>query len=137
MPVAARIVLGVWAFEEGAAIAVICFAIAAYLHLRSRSRVPTIPDGAAMMDRAFRLKSSGKMAKAISVLTRTLHLDRKLWQAYQYRAELRAAQGDYRGALDDVGQAIRLAPKEQHLYLLRARLYQAMGPDETSRIGES
>ena len=137
MPVAARIVLGAWAFQEAGAISVICFAIAAYLHLRSRGRMPTIPDSATLMDRASRLTASGRMAKAISVLTKALGLDRRLWQAFQYRAELRASQGDYRGALEDVSQAIRLAPREEHLYQLRARLYQAMGPDETSRIGDS
>ena len=134
---AARIVLGAWAFQEAGAISVICFAIAAYLHLRSRGRMPTIPDGATLMDRASRLTASVRMAKAISVLTKALGLDRRLWQAFQYRAELRASQGDYRGALEDVSQAIRLAPREEHLYQLRARLYQAMGPDETSRIGDS
>ena len=137
MPVAARIVLGVWAFQEAGAISVICFAIAAYLHLRSRGRMPTIPDSATLMDRASRLTASGRMAKAISVLTKALGLDRRLWQAFQYRAELRASQGDYRGALEDVSQAIRLAPREEHLYQLRARLDHAMGPDETSRIGDS
>ena len=99
--------------------------------------MPTIPDSATLMDRASRLTASGRMAKAISVLTKALGLDRRLWQAFQYRAELRASQGDYRGALEDVSQAIRLAPREEHLYQLRARLYQAMGPDETSRIGDS
>jgi len=82
-----------------------------------------------MMDRASRLTASGRWARAISVLTRALGLDRKLWQAFQYRAELRASQGDYRGALDDISEAIRLAPEEPHLYLLRARLYSAMGEE--------
>ena len=135
LPVAGKIVLGVWAFQESAAIAVICFAIAAYLYMRSLGRIPTIPDSAAMLERANRLSGSGKMAKAISILTKALGLDRKLWQALQYRAELRASQGDYRGALDDVSEAIRLAPQEQHLYLLRARVYGAMGPDKTSTGG--
>jgi tetratricopeptide (TPR) repeat protein len=126
MPVAARIVLGVWEFQEAAAIAVVCFALAAYLDLRSRGRIATLPDSAAMIDRASRLTASGRMARAISVLTRALGLDRKLWQAFQYRAELRASQGDYRGALDDISEAIRLAPDEPHLYLSRTRLYSAM-----------
>ena len=126
MPVAARIVLGVWAFQEAAAIAVICFALAGYLHLRSRGRILSIPDSAAMMDRASRLTASGRLARAISVLTKALGLDRKLWQAFQYRAELRASQADYRGALDDISEAIRLAPEEPHLYLLRDRYYTAM-----------
>ncbi len=145
MPVAARLLMGVWAFQEAAAISVICFAAAGYLHLRSRSRAPTIPDSAEMMDRAFRMTASGKMARAISILTKTLRLDRKLWQAAQYRAQLRVSQGDYRGALEDLDEAIRLAPKERHLYLLRARVYSAMGEaspaqqdyETASRLGDA
>ena len=145
MPLAAKTILGVWAFQEAAAISIICFAIAAYLHLRSRSWTPTIPDGAEMMDRAFRMTASGKMARAISVLTKTLRLDRKLWQALQYRAQLRASQGDYTGALEDLDEAIRLAPKERHLYLLRASVYSAMGRaspaqqdyETASRLGDA
>jgi Tfp pilus assembly protein PilF len=133
MPVAARILLNVWAFQEAAAISVICFAIATYLHFRSRSRTPTIPDGAEMMDRAFRLTASGKMARAISILTKTLRLDRKLWQALQYRAQLRVSRGDYQGALEDFSQAIRLAPQERHLYVLRARVYSAMGQESPAQ----
>lgn len=127
MPVAGRIILGAWAFQESAAISIICFAIAAYLHLRGRGPTTAIPDSAEMMDRAFRLTASGRLARAIALLTKTLRLDKKRWQAFQYRAELRASQGDYRGALDDLSQAIRLAPEERHLYLLRARVYSAMG----------
>jgi tetratricopeptide (TPR) repeat protein len=145
MPLAGRIILGAWSFQEAAAISVICFAIAAYLHLRSRGRMPVIPDSAAMMDRAFQLSASGSWAKAISLLTKTLRLDTKRWQAFQYRAELRTSQGDYRGALDDISEAIRLAPRERHLYLLRARVYSAMGEAATaqqdyetaSRLGDS
>jgi len=133
MPVAAKITLGVWAFQEAAAISIICFAIAAYLYFRVRSGTPAIPDGAEMMDRAFRLTASGKMAKAISILTKTLRLDRKLWQALQYRAQLRASRGDYQGALEDFSEAIRLAPQERHLYLLRARVYGAMGQDSPAQ----
>ena len=145
MPLAGRIILGAWSFEEAGAISVICFAIAAYLHLRSRGRIPAIPDSAEMMDRAFQLSASGRWAKAISLLTKTLRLDTKRWQAFQYRAELRASQGDYGGALDDISEAIRLAPRERHLYLLRARLYSAMGHESpaqhdyetASRLGDS
>jgi Flp pilus assembly protein TadD len=129
MPVAAKILMGVWGFQEAAAISIICFAIAAYLYLLSRGRTRAIPDGAEMMDRARRLAASGKMAKATFVLTKALSLDPKLWQAFQYRGELQVSQGDYRGALDDFSEAIRLAPQERHLYLLRAQVYRAMGQD--------
>ena len=133
MPLAAKILLGVWEFQEAAAISLICFAIATYLYLKSRARMLTIPDGAEMMDRARQLSASGKMAKAISLLTKTLWLDPKLWQAFQYRAELRASQGDFRGALNDFSEAIRLAPYERHLYLLRARVYSALGQESPAK----
>jgi Flp pilus assembly protein TadD len=144
MPVGAKILLGVWGFQEAAAISIICFAIATYLYLMSRGRTLTIADGAEMMDRARRLAASGKMAKAIFVLTKTLRLDPKLWQALQYRGELRVSQGDYGGALDDFSEAIRLAPHERHLYLLRAQVHRAMGQESpaqhdyetASRIGD-
>ena len=144
MPVAAKILLGVWGFQEAGAISIICFAIAAYLYLLSRGRLRTIPDSAEMIDRARRLAASGKVAKSILVLTKALSLDPKLWQAFQGRGELRVSLGDYRGALDDFTEAIRLAPQERHLYLLRAEVYRAMGQESgaqhdyetASRIGD-
>jgi len=129
MPAASRILLGVWGFHEATAASVICFAAAAYLYLMSLGRVRPLPDSAHMMERARGLAASGKPAKAISVMTETLRLDPKLWQAFQYRGELRVSQGDYEGALNDFSEAIRLAPREQHLYLLRAHVYRELGQD--------
>jgi len=86
-----------------------------------------------MIDRARRLAASGKPVKAISVLTQTLRLDPKLWQAFQYRGELRVSQGDYEGALSDLNEAIQLAPRERHLYLLRAHVYSQIGQDSPAQ----
>jgi Tfp pilus assembly protein PilF len=133
MPVAGKILLGVWEFHEATAIAVICFTIAVYLYLINRGRMRTIPDGAEMMDRALQLAASGKIAKASSLLTKALSLDPKLWQAFQYRGELRVSQGDYRGGVDDFSEAIRLAPQERHLYLLRAEVYRTMGKESPAQ----
>jgi Flp pilus assembly protein TadD len=145
MPAASRILLGVWEFHEAMAISIICFAIAAYLYVVSRGRTLAIPDSAEMMDRARRLSASGKVATAISVLAKALCLDPKLWQAFQYRGQLRVSQGDYRGALQDFSDAIRLAPQERHLYFLRAQVYSMIGQEtpaqhdyETaSRLGDT
>src|SRR5215469_5283264 len=123
MPVAGRILLGVWAFHEAAAIAIICFAAAGYLYIKGRRRLAAIPDGAAMIDRARRLGASGNVSKAIAVLTQALSLDPKLWQALEYRGQLHLSRGDYAKALDDWSEAIRLAPHERHLYLLRDEVY--------------
>jgi tetratricopeptide (TPR) repeat protein len=128
LPVAARILFGTWTFYEAAAIAVICFVIAGYLLLRSHGR--TIPDGAAMIERARVLSGRGKDAQAISVLTEALRLDPILWQAFEYRARLRASEGEHAAALDDIGEAIRLAPDEAHLYLLRSQVTSLMAQEE-------
>jgi Flp pilus assembly protein TadD len=126
--VASRLLLGVWGFPEAAGISIICFTIAIYLYARSLGRL-RIPDGAVMLDRARRLASSGKVAKAIAVLTQTIRLNSNLWQAYEYRGRLRVREGDYFEALEDFSEAIRLAPQERHLYFLRAEVYGSLGQD--------
>jgi tetratricopeptide (TPR) repeat protein len=128
LPVAGRILFGVWEFYEAAAIGVICLVIAAYLLMASRGR--TIPDGAVMLERARVLTGRGKTAKAIGVLTQALRRDPKFWQAFEYRGRLRLSEGNYAGALDDFGEAIRLAPEEQHLYQLRAQVNSLMVREE-------
>jgi tetratricopeptide (TPR) repeat protein len=125
--VASRLLLGVWGFPQAAAISGICFAVAIYLYARSLGRWPGIPDSAVMLDRAERLVSSGKVPKAISVLTRTIRLDPNLWQAYEYRGKLRLSEGQYLEAVEDLSEAIRLAPRERHLYFLRAQAYDNIG----------
>jgi tetratricopeptide (TPR) repeat protein len=127
MPMASRILIGVWGFHEAAAISIICFVAGIYLYARNLGRRLWIPDGATMLDRARRLGAAGKVPKAISVLTQTIRLDPLLWQAYEYRGYLRLAQSEYGEALKDFSEAIRMAPREQHLYVLRAQTYSALG----------
>ncbi len=126
LPVAGRLILGVWGFPQAAGISVISFTVAIYLYTRSLERL-RIPDGAVMLDRAYRLASSGRVAKAIAVLTQTIRLNSSLWQAYEYRGRLRVREGDYLEALEDFSEAIRLAPQERHLYFLRAQVYDNLG----------
>jgi Flp pilus assembly protein TadD len=124
--VASRLLLGIWGFPQAAGISIISFIVAIYLYARSLGRL-RIPDGAVMLDRAQRLASSGKVAKAIAVLTQTIRLNPNLWQAYEYRGRLRVREGDYLEAIEDLSEAIRLAPQERHLYLLRAQVYDDLG----------
>lgn len=86
-----------------------------------------------MLDRAQRLVSSGKVPKAISVLTQTIRLNPNLWQAYEYRGRLRVREGDYFEALQDLTEAIRLAPRERHLYFLRAQVYDSIGQNNLAQ----
>lgn len=123
MPVAGRIVLGVWEFHGAAALGISCFAAAIYLYIKGRRRLVPLADGAALIDRARRLGASGKAPKAIAVLTEALSLDPKLWQALEYRAQLHLSRGDYSKALDDLSGAIRVAPGERHLHLLWAETF--------------
>jgi tetratricopeptide (TPR) repeat protein len=125
--VASRVFLGVWGFWQATGLSIICFTIAIYLYARSLGRKLGLPDGAMLLDRAHRLELSGKVPKAISVLTQAIRLDPNLWQAYEYRGHLRARQGEYLEALNDFTEAIQLAPHERHLYLMRAQVYMNIG----------
>jgi Tfp pilus assembly protein PilF len=132
MPVAGRIVLGVWGFHEATAAAIVCFVAAFYLYIKGRRRLVPLPDGAAMIDRARKLGAAGKVPKATAVLTKALSLDPKLWQALECRAQLHLSQGDYSKALDDLSAAIRMAPEEKHLYLLWAEASRVAGHEGRS-----
>jgi regulator of sirC expression with transglutaminase-like and TPR domain len=44
-----------------------------------------------------------------------------VWQAFQYRGELYLRQQAFDAALRDLNEAIRLAPEEPHLYVLRGQ----------------
>jgi tetratricopeptide (TPR) repeat protein len=132
LPLAGRIFLGVWGFDGAAGIACLLLIAGAYLHLVSRRRAPAIPDPAAMLDRAGQLVSAGRIDRAIALLTKAIRQSPQFWQAYQVRGELYLQRGaDVPGALADFSAAIKLAPREPHLYLLRARAHGILG-DELS-----
>ena len=126
MPLASRIFLGAWDFEGAGVVAVLCLIAGVYFHIASR-RFAAIPDPARMLERAGELAVAGRDRNSVAVLTETIRLSPQLWQAYQYRGELYLRQSNLPAALEDFTAAIRLAPREPHLYLLRAQTYDLMG----------
>jgi cytochrome c-type biogenesis protein CcmH/NrfG len=117
LPVVGRLVLGNWEFVSAGEIACLLLLIGAYFHVRSR-RYFTKPDPATLLDHAHRLAASGRADRALALLTKTIRQSPKLWQAYQYRGELRLRLGEFSLAAEDFAEAIRLAPDEPHLHVL-------------------
>lgn len=132
LPVVGRLVLGDWEFDGAAEIACVLAIAALYFHFRGKRAVATIPDAATMFDQASQLAASGQLREAVTLLTETIELTPKLWQAFQYRGQLRLQLGELR-AVDDFSAAIGLAPEEGHLYLLRGEAYRAMGDEDAAR----
>ena len=133
LPIASRIFLGSWGFEGAAEIAVLCAIIAIYLSVRTR-RLRTLPDSATFLEQASQLASSGRVDRAIARLTRAIQLDPQLWQALQYRGELRLrAPETTLAGIEDLSAAIRLAPAEAHLYLLRGHAYLLVGDEAAAQ----
>lgn len=120
-PIVGRLVLGEWAFEGAGGIAGLWLFAGVYLHIRSR-RLRSTADGAALLDEAIQVAGAGDPAGAAAILDRAIAENPRLWQAYQYRGELRLATGDTAGAAADFDRAIAIAPQEPHLYELRSRV---------------
>jgi tetratricopeptide (TPR) repeat protein len=118
MPAASKLFLGAWGFDGAAEIACLFLILGTYFHIMG-SRA--IPDPASMLDQAIQLAFSGQIDPAIALLTETIRLNPQLWQAYQYRGELYLRQQSFDAALRDLNEAIRLAPEEPHLYILRGQ----------------
>ena len=127
MPAASRLFLGVWGFDGAAEIACLCLILGTYLHIAGRRAARAMPDPASMLDQAIQLASSGQVDEAIALLTETIRLSPHLWQAFQYRGELYLHQQSLDAALRDLDEAIRLAPEEPHLYLLRGQAQSLLG----------
>jgi cytochrome c-type biogenesis protein CcmH/NrfG len=117
LPVAGRLVLGDWEFVSAGEIACLLLLAGVYFHFRAR-RHAARPDPATLLDQANQLAANGRMDRAIALLTKTIRQSPKLWQAYQYRGELRLRAGEFALAAEDFSDAIRLAPDEPHLHLL-------------------
>jgi tetratricopeptide (TPR) repeat protein len=132
MPLASRIFLGAWDFEGAGALAAICLIAGVYFHIASR-RFAAIPDPASLLERAGEHAFAGRDRRSLAVLTETIRLSPQLWQAYQYRGELYLRQPDLQAALADFSAAIRLAPNEPHLYLLRAQTYDFLGDESAAQ----
>jgi len=76
-----------------------------------RAEAEGIPDREVKFPQLLREAEAGKL----------LPNDLADWEAYQARANQRAAQDDVVGAIEDYTQAIRLTPSNKELYFLRGR----------------
>ena len=134
LPLAGKLFLGNWGFDGASGIACLCFTAAAYLHLAARKRRPPIPDSATILDEATRLAASGETDKGLALLDEALRLSPRLWQARQYRGQMRLGGPESaESALQDFTEAIRLAPDEPHLYILRSHVFTLLGRDAAAR----
>ena len=134
LPLTSRLFLGVWGFAGATEISCLFLVLGTYFYLVSRRRPPLVPDPATMLAQASQFVSSGRIDRAIALLTKTIRLSPQLWQAFQYRGELYLRQGNAIAlAVQDFSEAIRLAPKEPHLYLLRGHAHSLLGDDSSSR----
>jgi len=137
LPVVSRIFLGNWGFPEAADLSFLCLAAGTYLEITGRRRLRALRDDAAALERALSLATEGRIEPAIAILTRAIRLSPRLWQAYQYRGQLRLREPEsWNAALADFNEAIRLAPKESHLYRFRSEAYRLLG-DESSAQRDS
>jgi tetratricopeptide (TPR) repeat protein len=117
LPVTARLALGTWEFVGAGEVACLLLLVGIYFHVRSR-RYSTKADPATLLDNAYRLAAGGRTDRALTLLTRIIRQNPKLWQAYQYRGELRLRLGEPGPAAEDFSHAVRLAPDEAHLRAL-------------------
>ncbi len=119
LPVSSRVFLGVWGFESAAGIAGLCLFAGTYLHILARRALKAMPDPAEILDEALALARVGQVDEAIARLTEAIRVSPWLWQAYQYRGELYLSRQLPDRAAEDFDEAIRLAPGEPHLHVLR------------------
>ena len=132
LPIASRILLGDWEFEEAAGIACLCVIAGVYFKVVDRRAFRAVPDPAAMLDQANQLAAAGRTDRALARLSEAIRLSPRFWQAYQYRGELHLMHQRAAAALDDLNQAISLAPGEPHLYVLRSHAHLALGDEAAS-----
>jgi len=129
MPLMSKLVLGSWGFDDAPGIGFLFFAAAVYLHFAGRKHRQT-PDPAAMLDAAIHEAAEGHIDKGLAILDEALRLSPRLWQARQYRGEMElGVSNTAESALQDFSEAIRLAPSEPHLYLLRSHVFGLLGRD--------
>ena len=134
LPLAGKLFLGGWGFDGAPGIACLCLVAAAYLHFVGRERRQPIPDSAAMLDEAIRLAASGETDRGLALLDDALRLSPRLWQARQYRGQMRLGEPDAaESVLQDFTEAIRLAPDEPHLYILRSHVFTLLGQESSAR----
>ena len=134
LPVASRLFLGSWGFEGAGPIAFFCLILGAYLHFVARPGFRVVPDDAAILDQAIQLALTGKSDEAIALLTETIRTAPRLWQAFQYRGQLYLSRPNSAdAAVQDFNTAIRLAPSEAHLYVMRGHARALLGDEPSAR----
>jgi tetratricopeptide (TPR) repeat protein len=134
LPLASRLLLGSWGFDGAPGIACLCLGAAGYLYWAERERRSPVPDSASMLDEAIRLAASGDTGRGLAVLDEALRLSPRLWQARQYRGEIRLTEPEAaESALQEFTEAIRLAPGEAHLYILRSHVFALLGREDSAR----
>lgn len=134
LPLASKLFLGSWGFDGAPEIACLCLAAAAYFYFAGRVRRPPIPDSATMLGKAIRLAASGKTGQGIALLNEVIRLSPRRWQARQYRGQMRLTEPDAaESALQEFTEAIRLAPDEPHLYILRSHVFALLGRESAAR----
>lgn len=117
LPLVCRLLFGGWDFEGAAEIGAVFLIAAAYFYVVSR-RMPHYRDAASMFDQAAELVASGRIESAVSLLSKTIRQNPRVWQAYQYRGQLYLQLGDHARAVEDFEAAIQLAPEEPALRAL-------------------
>jgi tetratricopeptide (TPR) repeat protein len=134
LPLAGKLFLGSWRFDGALEIACLCLVAAAYLYFAGRESRPPIPDSAAMLDAALHLAELGETGRGLALLDEALRLSPSLWQAWEYRGQIRLGEPDAaESAIEDFTEAIRLAPGEPHLYILRSHAFTLLGRDSSAR----
>jgi tetratricopeptide (TPR) repeat protein len=76
----------------------------------------------------------GDYERALTAYNQELELSNAvdLYITYHNRASLRLEMGDYALALEDAEEGLRLAPSYFDNYLVRARIYQTLGDDQSN-----
>jgi tetratricopeptide (TPR) repeat protein len=134
LPLVGKLFLGSWRFDGALELSCLCLVAAAYLYFAGREPRPPIPDSAAILDEALRLAEAGETGRGLALLDEALRLSPRLWQARQYRGQMRLGESDAaESALKDFTEAIRLAPGEPHLYILRSHVFTLLGHDASAR----
>jgi tetratricopeptide (TPR) repeat protein len=134
LPLAGKLFLGSWRFDGALDIACLCMLAAAYLYFVERDRRRQTPDSSVILDKALQLAARGATGRGLALLDKALRLDPGLWQAWEYRAQIHLGEPHgAEAALEDLTEAIRLAPDEPHLYILRSHVLTLLGQDSSAR----
>ncbi len=134
LPLAGQLFLGGWRFDGALGVAGLCLVAAAYLYFVGREGRSSRPDSAAILDEALRLAETGHVRRGISLLDLAIREDPGLWQAWQYRGEMHfGLEGGAASAVEDFTKAIRLAPDEPYLFVLRSRASALLGDEAAAQ----